>query len=179
MSVCVYPHIHSYVCIYAYVSMHRGKVRLFRNFRSCTCVCVCMRLCMCVCVCKREREYVRECAYACIPRERVRPFRRFFALVYVRVCVRMRVCMVVCVCVWEREYVRECAYISLCIFMYVCIHVPLCVCVCIYIYIYYEEGCHWKNTPCSYCMCVCVWQPVRMREYSHMGWLWLVGSLKL
>jgi len=81
----------------------------------------------------------------------------------------------VCTCVRERERLRACVCVSVCVcarvWTYVCLpdrrRERECVCLL-------ERVC------VNVCLCVCTYMYVTWRlEASHMGWLQLVGSIKL
>jgi len=65
-------------------------------------------------------------------------------------------CVCVCVCV--------CACVRVCVCFRVCVCVRVYVCVCMYVCVF---------------ACVCMRDVMRCYTYTYMGWLRLVGSLKL
>ena len=112
---------------------------------------------LCACVCERERERAREKGW----------WIGAFMSVYVGMC--MFVCACACVCMGVCRFVFVCLYVFVCVCVYVCVCVCLCVCVRVCV-----------------CVCVCFKEPTNRSHLSiewaqdgRVGWLQLVGSLKL
>ena len=164
--------------------------------RVCVCVYVCV--CVCVCVCERDREREREsvCVLVCMCGVCVRVLVCVCVYVYVRaclcvlaciyvpvylcVCVRVLVCVCVCacacvcvggcMCVCLCMCVRARTHMHACVCMYVRVCVCLCVCVCVAIMCLFGQlVCY--NMPVGHC--------VNYSVNNRMGWLRVVGSLKL
>jgi len=118
-------------------------------------VLVCVRLCffVCVCFCK--------CVRVCV-----------LVRVRVRVRVSVRLCSSVCICFCMSLClcVFFCVFICVCVCVCVCACACACVCVCFYV------------SMSMFCVCVIINKQVievNPPNISCMGWLRLVGSLKL
>jgi len=88
----------------------------------------------------------------------------FYILVFKYMCI--------CICINEIHvymYMYKCMYLWMCLSVYIgeCVRVRVCVCVCVRVCV-------------CVCVCVCIHRPSsNSTSACTMGWLRLVGSLKL
>jgi len=110
------------------------------------------------------------------------------------VSARVYVCVYVCVCcVFVCQRVCMCVCMCVCLNVYVCVCVCVCICVpCIYIV---KWICTCASSDCGLFICIRMYIYAYMivchsgggggiffkvaSPKGHMGWLWLVGSLKI
>jgi len=161
-----------YVCVCVYVSV-RGWVRVWVGGCVGGLVCVCVCVCVCACVCIYIYIWC-VCVHMCVCKRPIYEHRDMSTMItvcitymYTHLCTHTYVPFIYSMHTCIHAYWYTCIFVCAWVYKYICI---------LYVYI-----CEYTRTPysCVWChhgfLCMCV--PVCL-DYG-MGWLQLVGSLKL
>jgi len=175
MSVCLCVSVCHFVSVHTHcVSVSKGQIVsvcqfcMFIIHTACLCVCVsvclcvCVSVCLCVCVSVCQCVIVSVCVNLYVSHTHC-----------VSPCVSMCLCVSVSVCQFMCLH-THCVSVRHFAFDTVCLCVSICVCVCRFVCVP-QTRCI-QQVPVSWTgdreyVCAC--------QFLSVGWLWLVGSLKL